>query len=89
MRVAADQCSKLWNPVDGHKVHRVHQEDPHENSQCHWRDHGIFVVETVFNCLVDKADNHFDGILCAAGNATVSALGDAGKKQQEQKAQTN
>ena len=46
--------------VDRQKVHRIHQQDPHEHREGGGRDEIALAVEYAFHLVVDEAEQEFD-----------------------------
>ncbi|GAB1139692.1 MAG: hypothetical protein WStaBPW_19820 [Shewanella algae] len=79
----------MWYPVNGHHIHEVHHEYPHENSQSKRCYQGIATMECIFNAVVDKLDDHFDKALKLTGNARSCLFANAAEQPQKQHAKTN
>ena len=66
----ADEMHAGGEPVDRQKVHRVHQDHPHENSERQANDKlAVALREDVFNLSVDKVIKQFKERLRLARHA--------------------
>ena len=69
--------------VDRQEVHRVHQDDPHEDRQGERPDQGARVGEDVLHLLVDELDHDLDHVLQPAGPLQLQVPADLPGDQHE------
>jgi hypothetical protein len=66
----------LRYPIDGQKIHCIHQQHPQEYGKCKRSYKATIAMKDAFNLLVDETQYKFDESLALVGHAGCGATND-------------